>query len=135
MKKFNIKKVVRGNVEAQIIVNPGAFSFLGDIDLETAEIIVENSPNKGLSIAGKILIFDETKGSSGGASVLQTLKNIGKAPAAIISVKPADFNLTEAAILTGVPYASGLDKRMMSVLKTGQKASVKIDQGVMEVAD
>jgi len=135
MKKWKVKKVVRGNVQSEIIVNPGAFSFLGDVDLETAEIIVDTSPNKGISVSGKILIFNETKGSSGGALVLQTLKTIGKAPAAIISVKPADFNLTEGAILNSVPYASGLDESFIVEMKTGQKARLDLENGFLEIVD
>ena len=49
-KSYQIKRVVKGLVEAEIILEKGAFSFLGDVDLETAEIIIKNSPNKGLSV-------------------------------------------------------------------------------------
>ena len=97
MKTYKVKKIVRGNVKAEVIVCPHSFSFLGDIDLETAEIIIDNSANKGLSVSEKILIFDESKGSSGGSTVLITLAGLGKAPKAIVSVKSADFNLVEGA--------------------------------------
>jgi uncharacterized protein len=133
MKTYRVKKVVRGLVEAEIIINPSSFSFLGDIDLETAEILPQHNPNKGISIAGKILIIEESKGSSGGAVVLMTLANQGKAPAALISVKPADFNLTEGAILAKTPYGCDIDPQCLSVLKTGQKARLNLDNGLLEV--
>jgi uncharacterized protein len=132
MKTYKLKKVVRGYVTAEMMINPGSFSFLGDVDLETAEIIPHDNPNKGISIAGKILVFEESKGSSGGAVVLMTLANMGKAPAALISVKPADFNLTEGAILAKIPYGCNIDKSCLNELKTGQLATLDLDQGILE---
>ena len=133
MKEYKIKKVVRGNVKAELLVNQGSFAFMGDVDLETACIIAKSNPNYGKSIAGKILIFEETKGSSGGSTVLITLYKQGKAPAAIISSKPADFNLTEAAILTKVPYACNLEKNALDVLESGSIGEVDLEKGVLRV--
>ena len=133
MKTYKVKKVVRGKVSGEIILNPAAFSFMGDVDLETSEIIAQTNPNKGVLLKDKILIFEETKGSSGGASVLMTLTGLGKAPAAIVSVKEADFNLTEGAILTKTPYGASLDRICLSELKTGQKATLDLDNGCLMV--
>jgi len=135
MTSFHVKKVVRGIVEAQLLVNPGSFSFLGDIDLENAEIIVRTSPNRGTSIAGKILVIEDSKGSSGGALVLQTLKKIGKAPAAIVTVKAADFNLTEAAILYAVPYASHLNINDFRALENGKTACLDLERNLLILRD
>jgi len=49
-------------------------------------------------------VYKETKGSSGGCVVLMTLARRGIAPAAIVTVKPADHNLAEGAILSKVPF-------------------------------
>ena len=133
MKEYKIKKVVRGNVKAELLVNQGSFAFMGDVDLETACIIAKSNPNFGKSIAGKILIFEETKGSSGGSTVLITLANQGKAPAAIISSKPADFNMTEGAILAKLPYASNLEKSILHELKSGSMGEVDLEKGVLRI--
>ena len=133
MKEYKIKKVVRGNVKAELLVNQGSFSFMGDVDLETACIIAKSNPNYGKSITGKILVFEETKGSSGGSTVLITLANQGKAPAAIISSKPADFNLTEGAILSKVPYACNLDKTSLNELQSGKLGEVDLEKGLLVV--
>jgi uncharacterized protein len=133
MKEYKIKKVVRGNVKAELLVNKGSFAFMGDVDLETACILAKSNSNYGKLIAGKILIFEETKGSSGGSTVLITLYKQGKAPAAIISSKPADFNLTEAAILTKVPYACNLEKSALEELESGKIAEVDLEKGVLRI--
>jgi uncharacterized protein len=132
MKEYKIKKVVRGNVKAEMLINQGSFAFMGDVDLETACIIAKSNPNYGQSISGKILVFEETKGSSGGSTVLITLANQGKAPAAIISSKPADFNLTKGAILAKVPYACNLEKKYLSELQSGVIGEVDLEKGLLK---
>ena len=131
--EYKVKKVVRGKVEAELIVCQGAFSFMGDVDLETSKIIAKGNPNIGISLDGKILIFNETKGSSGGSTVLMTLANIGKAPSAIISVKAADFNLTEGAILAKIPYGCNFPADTLKTISTGQKAKLDLEKGIIEI--
>ncbi|HPD66372.1 MAG TPA: DUF126 domain-containing protein [Bacteroidia bacterium] len=128
MKTYKVRKVVRGNCHAPVLLFPASFSFLGDVDLETAEILVDTGNCKGENLAGKIFVFMETKGSSGGALVLQTLKNIGKAPAALVSVHAPDFNLVEGAILNEIPYASGIDAGFFNDVSNGKMAVLNLDE-------
>ena len=121
------RKVVRGCAEGEAVVFPGSFSFLGDVDMETGEVLVE--PNYGVLLAGKVLIYRETKGSSGGCVVLMTLEKKGRAPAAIVTVKPADYNLAEGAILACIPFVCGVDDAILREVKTGDKVSVDTEIG------
>jgi uncharacterized protein len=132
-KEYKCRKVVRGSVTAEAIVCPERFSFLGDVDMETAEILTDSTGNKGQNIAGKVLIFKESKGSSGGCVVLLTLAKIGKAPAALITIKPADFNLTEGAILTHIPFVCQPVGDILNEIKTGDTVSVDADNGKIKV--
>ena len=131
-KNYKVRKVVRGAAEAEAIVCPASFSFLGDVELDTAVICARTNPNRGLSIAGKVLVFGESKGSSGGCVVLMTLARRGLAPAAIVTVKPADYNLAEGAILAGVPFVCGPDGDMLTEITTGQLLRVDADGGTVE---
>ena len=94
--------MVKGRVTAPAFVCHKAFSFLGDVDMDTGEIIARGHEHEGESIAGKVMIYPETKGSSGGCVVLTVLAKQGKQPAAIVLSKPADPNIVEGAIVTGV---------------------------------
>lgn len=131
--QYNVKKVVRGKVGGELIVCHGAFAFMGDVDLETSEIIAQANENKGQKLEGKILVFSETKGSSGGSLVLITLANSGKAPLAIVSVKAADFNLTEGAILAKVPYACNLPVEALNEIKSGLKAELDLEKQILTI--
>lgn len=127
---FKGRKVVRGCAKGEAVVFPGSFSFLGDVDMDTGEVLV--APNKGVLLAGKVLIYRETKGSSGGCVVLMTLAKKGRGPSAIVTVKAADYNLAEGAILACVPFVCDVDEGILSAIKTGDKVS--LDAEIGEVA-
>jgi predicted aconitase with swiveling domain len=129
--RFKARKVVRGCAEGEAVVFPGSFSFLGDVDMDTGEVLV--APNKGVALAGKVLIYRETKGSSGGCVVLMTLAKKGRAPAAIVTVKAADYNLAEGAILAKIPFVCEVDGDLLACIKTGDGVLVDADAGVIEV--
>ncbi|MFA5794055.1 MAG: DUF126 domain-containing protein [Candidatus Brocadiia bacterium] len=130
-KTFKGRKIVRGKAQGKAIVCPNSFSFLGDVDLDTGEIIASNNPNKGRLLKDAILVFKETKGSSGGSSVLMTLVQKKKAPAALVTVKAPDYNLTEGAILAGIPFVSDLAPKIVSIIKTGDYIEVDADRGII----
>ena len=58
--------VVRGTAEGKALVSPAPISFLGDVDMETGEIVAAGHPLRGRSVAGRVLVYPEAKGSSGG---------------------------------------------------------------------
>jgi predicted aconitase with swiveling domain len=132
-KSYRVRKIVKGSAHAEAIVCPGSFSFLGDVDMDSGEIIAESTGNKGENLAGKVLVYNESKGSSGGCVVLMTLANKGIAPAAIVTVKPADYNLTEGAILAGVPFVCEPDGDILSEIQTGVQISLNADDGTLKI--
>lgn len=132
---YHVRKIVRGHAEAEAIVCPGSFSFLGDVDLDRGIICARTNPNRGYSIAGRILVYDETKGSSGGCVVLLTLAKRGLAPAALVTVQPADYNLAEGAILAGIPFVCEPDGDILGQLATGQALRVDADAGLVELLE
>ena len=133
--KISVKKIVRGRIEAEAVVCPDSFSFLGDVDMSTGVIIAEDNPNKGLSIANKILIYRETKGSSGGCVVLMTLAAKGIAPAGLCTIKRADYNLTEGAILSKIPFICEPEIDVTTIIKTGQVIVIDADNNYIEIVD
>jgi hypothetical protein len=132
-KKYKVRKIVKGKAQGEAVVMPDSFSFLGDVDMDSGEIIAHDNPNKGVNLSGKILIYKETKGSSGGCVVLITLAKKGMAPAAIVTIKPADYNLTEGAILAKIPFVCEPDGDILNEIKTGMSAIVDADEGLIEV--
>jgi len=132
---FKASKVVRGVAEGEALVCPGSFSFLGDVDMQTGEIIAAGHPCRGMRLAGRVLAYPETKGSSGGCVVLITLARRGLAPAALITEKPADYNLAEGAILAAIPFVCEPEAGLLESLAGGVRVRVDADRGTVELLD
>lgn len=130
---YKVRKVVRGIAEGPALVCPGSFSFLGDVDLATGEIIAAGHPRRGETLAGRILIYEEAKGSSGGCVVLMSLAKLGRAPAALVTVKPADYNMAEGAILAGIPCACEPDGDVLGEIANGALVRLDADAAVLQL--
>jgi predicted aconitase with swiveling domain len=129
---FQARAMVRGRVSGPALVCHKAFSFLGDVDMDTGVIIARGHEHEGETIAGKVMIYPETKGSSGGCVVLTVLAKQGKQPAAIVLSKPADPNIVEGAIVTGVALVCEPQEDLLAAVPHG--AMVTVDGATGEVS-
>lgn len=92
--------LVPGNAgigEALVLTAP--ISFWGGVDPRSGTIIDVRHPERGASIAGKVLFIPATVGSSTASTILLELVHCGKAPAAIVLDKP------DAILLLGLVVA------------------------------
>ncbi|MCK5848207.1 MAG: DUF126 domain-containing protein [Caldisericia bacterium] len=111
-------------ITAQVIVCQESFSFLGDVDIKTSEIINPDNTNFGIPMKNKILAFCSSKGSSSGCVILSSMVKKGIGPLAIITLEPADYNLVEGAILAQVPFLAEIESDFFSNTKTGMLISI-----------
>lgn len=118
------RAMVRRRATGAALVFQKAFSFLGDVDMDTGVIIARGHEHEGQSIAGKVMIYPESKGSSGGCIVLMTLAKRGRQPAAIVLEKPADPNIVEGAILAGVALVCEPERSLVASVPNGALVSV-----------
>ena len=132
MHHVRARGLVKRTVEGEALVCRKAFSFLGDVDMDTGVIIAKGHEHEGESIAGKVMIYPETKGSSGGCIVLMVLAKQGKQPAAIVLEKPADPNIVEGAILAGVSVVCEPEEDLVASVPNG--AMVRVDGAAGEVS-
>jgi len=121
--------IVRGEAVGEAFVYSKAFSFLGDVDMDTGAVIARGHEREGESIAGRVMIYPETKGSSGGCIVLMTLAKSGRHPAAIVLQKPADPNIVEGAILAGIPLLCEPDVDLIGAIPHGARVTVTSEGG------
>ena len=123
--------MVKGKVEGEALVCKKAFSFLGDVDMDTGVIIAKGHEHEGKTIAGKVLIYPETKGSSGGCVVLMVLAKQGKQPAAIVLEKAADTNIVEGAIIAKVALVCEPEEDVISLIPSGNRVVVDAGAGII----
>jgi predicted aconitase with swiveling domain len=132
------KRVLRGRGavpglgEGEALVSPEPISFLGGVDPRTGLVIERGHPLKGLSVAGKVLVFPRGKGSTVGSYIIYGLKRYGKAPAAMVNVETEPIIATGCA-LAGIPLVDRLDADPLEAIKNGDKVRVDGDKGLVEI--
>jgi len=119
----------RGVAEGELLVTTDDLSFLGGVDPETGEIVEEGHDAEGRCVAGKVLAFPRSKGSTVGSYVVYQLKKNGVAPAAILNSE-SETIVAVGAIISDVPLIDHVD---LSALEAGERVRVDGGTGSVEV--
>lgn len=99
----------------------------------TGRIVEPGHALEGRSVAGKILVFPNGKGSSVvQADGLFHLLKQGNAPAALVT-RHADTTLVASAIILGIPMVDGAPEEFYSACADGDLVSLDADEGIVEV--
>ena len=129
---FKGHKVAKGKAEGEALVTQKSISFFGGISPMTGLVTEKGHEIEGVSVVGKILIFPEEKGSSGGAYQLNEMRGRNTAPKALIN-RRADPIVALGAIVGDIPMMDRLDPDPFELIKTGDWVSVDADKGVVKV--
>jgi hypothetical protein len=111
--------IVKGTASGPAIISETPFSFLGDVDIRTGNVIGELSDLFGRNIAGCVLVVPSTRGSAGAWRFLHQLKQHGTHPVAIITTDLPDPSVVQGAILSDVPIVSGVADRVANAVADG----------------
>ncbi len=129
MEKMKGRTIFGGKVEGEALVSTEPISFYGGVDPDTGKVVEKGHPLEGKSIAGKVLVFPQGKGSTVGSYIMYSLKKNGKAPAAIIC-KETETIVAVGAIISEIPMVDKID---ISQIKTGDKVKIDADNAIVEV--
>ena len=104
-------RVLAGGVaEGRALVLDEPLSFWGGVDPASGEIVDMRHPQRGASVAGRVLVMAAVRGSSSSSSVLAEAVRAGNAPAAIL-LGEADLILA-----VGAAVAEELYRRRVPIL-------------------
>ncbi len=95
------RSIVRGSAEGYTLVSSKPINFLAMLDLN-GRIIDEKHELYNENIAGKILVFPNSIGSSVGAYTIYNLKRHNTAPKAMIC-KEADITTASGCAIANIP--------------------------------
>ncbi len=126
------KTVKKGVAEGEAIVSQLPFSFLGDLNPQTGEVVPEGHDLQGQSIAGKIFVFETGKGSTVGPNIAYGAKQLGNTPVGMICVDVEPV-MAMVAIMNDIPMVHKLDKNPLEVIKTGDYIKMDATAGTVEV--
>ena len=126
------RKVVAGRAEGEALVTTETISGWGGINERTGTVIERRHEMRGVSFAGKILVFPGTKGSSGWSAYFHMTRLNGVQPAAMIFTRMTT-KIALGAVVTRVPAITELDQDPLDVIETGDWVVVDADAGTVTV--
>lgn len=134
MKKIILRgrKVVGGCVEGEALVTKECISGWGGIDPKTGIIIDLRHELAGKCFAGKVLVYQGAKGSSGWSGQFHEARLNGVAPLAMI-YNETTTKIALGAVVTRVPAVTDLDQDPTQVISTGDIVKVDGDKGIVEI--
>ena len=130
--------VVEGVAEGEAIVTRQAFAFSHGVDPKTGIVTDLRHELKGQSLAGRILIYPQGRGSTTGDLWMLELARCGKSPAAIINVETDPITVAGSVLSkliygTTIPIIEKLEKNPLDTIETGDYILVDANRGTVEV--
>jgi len=126
------RKVVGGVAEGEALVTRDHISGWGGIDSRTGTIVETRHELRGVSFAGKVLVFPGAKGSSGWSNAFHLTRTMGVAPAAML-FNEMTTKIALGAVVTHAPAMTDFDQDPLAVIETGDWVRVDADQGLVVV--
>ena len=126
------RKVVGGCAEGEALVTKDRISGWGGIDPRTGTVIETRHELRGISFAGKVLVFPGAKGSSGWSSQFHVARLAGKAPIAMV-FNEMTTKIALGAVVAHAPSVTDFDQDPLQVIETGDWVRVDGDRGIVEV--
>ena len=123
--KLTGRTIYPGKASGIALVSSMGISFYGGVDPDLGVVTEKSHDLQGQSIAGKILVFPNGKGSTVGSYILYRLQKNGRAPAGIINAS-CETIIAVGCIIAEIPC---LDRVDLSRIKTGISLKLHADQG------
>jgi len=127
--KLKGRKIAGGKAEGKVLYCKEPISFYGGVDPEKGIVVEKGHCLEGKSIAGKVLVFPQSKGSTVGSYAIYRLKKAGKAPIAMVN-KECETIVAVGAIISEIPCVDHIE---IEKLKDGAKVKVDADKGTVEL--
>jgi uncharacterized protein len=124
--------VVPGVAQGEALVAHQAISGWGGIDSRTGTIVEIHHELRGVSFAGKVLVFPGAKGSSGWSNAFHLTRSLGVAPAAML-FNEMTTKIALGAVVTRAPAMTDFDQDPLEKIQTGDWVRVDADRGLIEV--
>nr|WP_232203766.1 DUF126 domain-containing protein [Caldivirga maquilingensis] len=122
---------VHGNgvVSGELIAINTPISFLGDVDGARGIVKVKGME---INIAGKILALPYSTGSTVGPYVMYKLAKYGKAPLAILTIKP-DTLVLVGSIMANIPLVINIPEEILNY--SGCVIEVNLNESTVLIPD
>ncbi|MEM4970199.1 MAG: DUF126 domain-containing protein [Sulfolobales archaeon] len=103
---IKLRSIVEGRVEAPIVVVDDYISFLGELDPKRG--VLRKKGYEGVEVAGRILVFRGSRGSTVAPYIIYSAWKSGVAPAAMV-VTRADQIIISGCVISNIPLGEARD--------------------------
>ncbi len=134
MRIIKIRPIVDGKVEGVAIVSPSPISFFGDIDSRSGVILDSKNPLFGETIANKVFIFPEGRGSTVGSYVIYGLAKNHVSPLALVANK-AENIVIAGAILAEIPLVDQSEEDVTAIIKDGDIIQIDTEKQLLKIKE
>ncbi|MBN2151583.1 MAG: DUF126 domain-containing protein [Candidatus Lokiarchaeota archaeon] len=123
MARVKARVICTGDVSGEVLFTDKPLLIYTGIDPASGNVVERGHPLNGQSVAGRVLVFPEAKGSTVGSWTLLQLKKNGVAPLAIVN------QLCEPIVATGAIMARipCVDKVDIAPLRDCQRVTIAAD--------
>lgn len=121
--KFDGRILVNGSASGEVLVCTKAISGWGGIDPNTGRIVETGHPQRGESLAERVIFIPGAKGSSGWSGQFHLAKSLGTAPAAVVT-QSVNSKLALGLAVLGVPALADLPPEAMDNIRNGMTATI-----------
>lgn len=101
--RTEVAVLAEGTAEGDVVALAEPLSFWGGYDPATGEIVDARHPQRGVSLAGKVVLMPGGRGSSSSSAVLAEAIRAGSGPVAIV-LRDADTIVALGAIVADELY-------------------------------
>lgn len=123
MPGIKARSLLGGRAAGRVLQLEQPLSFWGGVDVETGEIIDHHHPQKGLNVAGRVLVMPSGRGSSSSSSVLAEVIRAGHGPRAIVMKEP------DGIVTLGALVAAEIYEMIIPVLVVDAEAYASLESG------
>jgi len=123
--------ITGGRMDGLALVSHTPLSFLGGLDPDSGTVRDPQSDIVGASLAGRIFVFPQGKGSTVGSYVLYAACRRGVGPTAILCGR-AETIVAAGAVIADLPLVDGVD---IFAVETGDRIAVDGGSGGVELPD
>jgi predicted aconitase with swiveling domain len=120
------------DVEAEALVCHDNFSARYDVNRRTGVFSRETHALHGVSLVGKVCVFNTAKGGVATAWALLDMKRRGIAPAALV-FRTTNPIMVQGAVLAGIPIMDRLAPDPLEAIESGDRVRVRPAAGVLEI--
>lgn len=131
---MKLRSIVDGMVEGEAIVSPNPISFFGEIDPHSGIVIDSKNPLYGKTIANKIFVFPEGRGSTVGSYVIYGLKKNQVSPLALVANK-AETIVIAGAILAEITLVDQFEEDVTNVIKNGDIIQIDTENRILKIKE